>query len=534
MPLAPFCDSRDRTYLVDSGSEISLLPAGNSLGPPLSRPVLKAANGTTIPVYAVNVAVSVDLAVGRVYNFHFTVAAVPFAILGADFFARVRPHHRYTWRKAHRQFHASLNQRLQYDKPSSSSISHVYTAVDGEHFQYVRTTAAFKDLIATPLEFSAVSTPGVSHRIVTNGRPVHARTRRKIALSELSTDVRHISGNFNIVSDCLSRPPSSYDHNTTENISANVAGATMSQSGIDLKRLVSQQQTSKEVAELVESPSLSVEKRPIPGTTTELSVDVSTGIDRPLLRESLQSDVFHMLYDISHPSARATRRLISERFVFKGISSKVAALAKQCLHCQKSKITRHQRTPLIRPPLPTGRFESLNVDIVGPPSVSHGFRYLFTIVDKYTRYPEAIPIVDTTAVSCARALLDWVSKFGMCSTITSDRSRKFVSDTWTELWRLLGVEHTTTLAYMPQQNGLVERMHKQLKASLCAVLKNEENWDTALPIMLLGMTASYKPDIACFSAELVFGEKLRLPTSLRTILCGSAPLAHYRDITYSD
>ncbi|KFD64009.1 hypothetical protein M514_23857 [Trichuris suis] len=137
--------------------------------------------------------------------------------------------------------------------------------------------------------------------------------------------------------------------------------------------------------------------------------------------------------------------------------------------------------------------------------------YIFTIVDRYTRYPEAIPLKDATATECARALLSWISRFGICLRLTSDRGRQFISDVWRELCQLLGIQSHTTLAYEPHQNGLVERMHRDLKASLMATLQGDPNWADTLPIILMGMRAAFKPDIGTSAAELVLGETLRLP-----------------------
>ena len=36
------------------------------------------------------------------------------------------------------------------------------------------------------------------------------------------------------------------------------------------------------------------------------------------------------------------------------------------------------------------------MDIVGSLPPSKGYSYLFTCVDRYTRWPEAVPMVDTT------------------------------------------------------------------------------------------------------------------------------------------
>lgn len=332
-----------------------------------------------------------------------------------------------------------------------------------------------------------------------------ARVERQLAfLSEFSTDIRHVRGCDNAVPDCLSRPPSSRSEDA-------FSVAAVTRSCLDLHQLAKDQRVSHEVAELAESPSLRVERREFPGVLGPILVDVSTGTDRPLIPESMQREVFDRLHNLSHPGIRATRKLLSERFVFKQMATRVNAWARACHRCQQAKVIRHQRTPLSRPPTPTDRFSALHVDIVGPLPEVNEWKYIFTIVDRFTRYPEGILMKDATSTSCARALLEWVSRFGMCTRITSDRGRQFISELWSELCAILGVEHSTSLSFMPQQNGLVERMHRQLKASLIAVLNDRSDWPSALPLVLLGMRAAYKPDIGTSAAQLVFGEALRLP-----------------------
>ena len=76
--------------------------------------------------------------------------------------------------------------------------------------------------------------------------------------------------------------------------------------------------------------------------------------------------------------------------------------------------------------------------------------------------------------------------------------------------KMLGTQLHCTTAYHPQSNGLVERFHRQLKASLKARLHGP-NWRDELPLVLLGIRAATKEDLGCTSAELVYGKTLRLP-----------------------
>ena len=70
-----------------------------------------------------------------------------------------------------------------------------------------------------------------------------------------------------------------------------------------------------------------------------------------------------------------------------------------------AKIQRHTKAPLFSRLPPAGRFLSLHVDLVGPLPPSEGMTYLFTIIDRFTRWPEAIPIPDARTSTCVKALI---------------------------------------------------------------------------------------------------------------------------------
>ena len=148
----------------------------------------------------------------------------------------------------------------------------------------------------------------------------------------------------------------------------------------------------------------------------------------------------------------------------------------------------HRRKVELHPPV--RRFDSVHVDLVGPLPVSEGYRYLLTLVDRFTRWSEAIPLQDIRAETCCSAFLRvWVARFGVPSEITIDRGTQFTSSMWHEMNRMLGIKSNDTTAYHPQANGMVERYHRQLKAALMAAA-TDKGWMSSLPLVLLGIRSS--------------------------------------------
>ena len=186
-------------------------------------------------------------------------------------------------------------------------------------------------------------------------------------------------------------------------------------------------------------------------------------------------------------------------------------MVRACHSCQANKIGRHTKTPLNSFDPPDRRFGDIHVDLVGPFPPSEGCTYLFTIIDRFTRWPEAVPIQNAEATICARALLrTWIARFGVQDSITSDQGPQFTSGLWRELHNVLGCSNKHTTAYHPQSNGIVERFHRSIKAALKARLLGP-GWMDELPIVLLGIRSTWKEDLDAAPALLTYGTNLRIP-----------------------
>ena len=241
-------------------------------------------------------------------------------------------------------------------------------------------------------------------------------------------------------------------------------------------------------------------------------VDISNGLPRPYIPYGLRKKVFDLIHGLGHPGVERTRQAVSAKVVWPSMRQDVSQWARECLPCQRAKVTRNTVPPIGDFEVPNRRFQHLNVDIVTLP-LSNGFKYLLTAVDRFSRWPIAVPMTDITAESVVDAFAHgWVQTFGVPHSITTDRGSQFGSAIFNQMTKIWGIRHNMTAPYHPEANGLVERFHRRLKESLIALGADEQNnWFWRLPCALLAIRSTLKPDLGAAPADLVFGEGLALP-----------------------
>jgi hypothetical protein len=115
--------------------------------------------------------------------------------------------------------------------------------------------------------------------------------------------------------------------------------------------------------------------------------------------------VFDKVHNLAHPGVRSMTKQITKNYFWPNMKRDTASWVKTCLQCQRSKIQRHTKTPIGTFSQPDARFSHVHLDIVGPLTHSNGKEYLLTMVDRFTRWPEAVAISDISAETCARAFI---------------------------------------------------------------------------------------------------------------------------------
>ena len=208
-----------------------------------------------------------------------------------------------------------------------------------------------------------------------------------------------------------------------------------------------------------------------------------------------------------HMGIKKTTDKIQSAFYWPGIQVDVSRFCKSCDVCKKTVRKGAVRKVLLeKMPLIDKPFKRVAIDLVGPISFpsEEGHRYILTLVDFSTRYPEAVPLKNIDTETVAEALVDIFSHLGLPKEILSDLGMQFVSDCMKEVTRLLSIKQLTTTPYHPMCNGMLKR--------LCS--EQPRQWHRYINPLLFPYCEVPQESTGFSPFELLYGRAVRGPVAI--------------------
>ena len=165
---------------------------------------------------------------------------------------------------------------------------------------------------------------------------------------------------------------------------------------------------------------------------------------------------------------------------------------------QKGRVT---KVPLGKLPLIDTPYKRVAVDRVGPiePRSERKSRYILTMIDYATRYPEAValPGIETERVAEA---LEMFSRVGIPDEMLTDCGSQFTAEVMKEVSRLLSLQQKTTTPYHLICNGLIERFHMTLNQMLRRMYaERPKDWEKYLPAILFAIREVPQESLSFFA-----------------------------------
>ena len=201
------------------------------------------------------------------------------------------------------------------------------------------------------------------------------------------------------------------------------------------------------------------------------------------------------------------------------MQSQVEEVIGTCKQCKLKNAHHNKKEGLKHPIMKSRPFEQVCLDIVGPlPITSNDHRYVLTMIDRFTRYVEVVPLQTITAEAVADAYIDrWLCRYGPPREVLSDNGSQFTSKVFQMVQRSTNIKHKFASPYHPQCNGLIERFHRFLKQRLAIKAHTEnldfwdgDDWDCYLAPIAFAYNATPHPVNKRSPFELLYGARARL------------------------
>ena len=136
-----------------------------------------------------------------------------------------------------------------------------------------------------------------------------------------------------------------------------------------------------------------------------------------------------------HMDKARTYATLRKRFWWDGMTKDVAKYIAECLQCRlrKTSAPKNMGLNLFRHLFQP--FEEISIDLFGGlPLTKNGNRYVLSVLDTFSRWPEYITLKTETAEEIAHKLVTEVFvRYGVPKRICSDRGQQFVGSIVTEL-----------------------------------------------------------------------------------------------------
>lgn len=208
-----------------------------------------------------------------------------------------------------------------------------------------------------------------------------------------------------------------------------------------------------------------------------------------------------------HLGIERTYHAICRQFYWKNLFQDVRKFVKSCPKCQKGgkfqkSITELHPIPIVTP------WHHVCVDLIKMPTSRSDNNYILTLVDFFTKWPEAVALPSKSAENVAFAMYKIFLRMGFPSVYSSDQGREFVNSTLKHLVTMTKGSHRISTAYHPESQGLVERFNQTLQKMLVKTCSSgQDDWDEYLDEMLFAYRTVPQKSSKMSPFEVMFGRQ---------------------------
>ena len=205
-------------------------------------------------------------------------------------------------------------------------------------------------------------------------------------------------------------------------------------------------------------------------------------------------------------------------------------VARTCLSCQQTKINRQKQIPELHPTPLFGPGKVFLIDFkVLPRRTSQGHTVILAMIDSFSGYPYFEPLVDSTALTTAKAIIRRILPDHPGFTgIISDKGSQLTSNILKSLNQLLGCTHFHSASMQSQSHGQIERCILSLNQLIALYADDDTKIADSLPLIELSLRISTQKSQGYSPFEILRGFTPTLNLS-GNLLADNEPVKHPDD-----
>ena len=147
------------------------------------------------------------------------------------------------------------------------------------------------------------------------------------------------------------------------------------------------------------------------------------------------------------------------------------------------------------------------MDVIGPitPKASNGHRFIFIVIDYFTKWVKAVSYASLTKTVVAQFIKkEIICRYELLERIISDNGLNLNNDMVTEVCTRFKIKHHNLVPYRPKMNGAVEVANKNVKKIIIKATKTYKDWHKKLPFALHAYRTGVRTSTGATSYSLVY------------------------------
>ena len=154
------------------------------------------------------------------------------------------------------------------------------------------------------------------------------------------------------------------------------------------------------------------------------------------------------------------------------------------------------------------------MDVIGPitPKASNGHRFIFMVIDYFTKWVEAASYTSVTQSVIYRFIKkEIICRYEIPERIISDNATNLNNKMMEQIYEQFKIKHHNFTPYRPKMNGAIEAANKNIKKIVAKMTDIYKNLHDKLPFALHAYRTAVRTSTGATPFSLVYGTEAVLP-----------------------